>query len=169
MSQVSSSSSSASQVSKPQNTASTTPGSPKAYPYYLYPNRSTQNQNKTASTSLVSVTHSSNFPKTFKQSNFLSTAAQTESQSNQEHPMDSRSSSKSPSNTRNISTFNHPLRLDPNGLHDLYKKYGSNYKSVFENVAIDILTEEATKYTAYSFFWDRGNIKDQFQLVKILV
>ena len=30
-------------------------------------------------------------------------------------------------------------------------------------MAIDILTEEATKYTAYEFFWDRGRIKDDFQ------
>ncbi len=35
---------------------------------------------------------------------------------------------------------------------------------VFQNVAVDILTEEATKYTAYDFFMDRGRIKDDFQI-----
>lgn len=30
-------------------------------------------------------------------------------------------------------------------------------------MAIDILTEEATKYTAYDFFMNRGKIKDDFQ------
>jgi hypothetical protein len=39
------------------------------------------------------------------------------------------------------------------------------YHTVFQNVAIDVLTEEATKYTAYEFFWDRGRIKDDFQRV----
>jgi regulator of protease activity HflC (stomatin/prohibitin superfamily) len=34
---------------------------------------------------------------------------------------------------------------------------------VFSNIAVDILTEEATKYTAYNFFMDRGRIKDDFQ------
>jgi hypothetical protein len=40
---------------------------------------------------------------------------------------------------------------------------------VFQNVAIDVLTEEATKYTAYEFFWDRGRIKDDFQTVKYYI
>ncbi len=48
-------------------------------------------------------------------------------------------------------------------LFTLYNKYGPRYQVVFQNVAIDILTEEATKYTAYEFFWDRGRIKDDFQ------
>jgi len=50
----------------------------------------------------------------------------------------------------------------------LYSRYGVNYQNVFQNIAIDILTEEATKYTAYEFFWDRGNIKDNFQGVNHL-
>jgi len=35
---------------------------------------------------------------------------------------------------------------------------------IFQNIAVDILTEEATKYTAYDFFMDRGKIKDDFQI-----
>jgi uncharacterized Rmd1/YagE family protein len=31
-------------------------------------------------------------------------------------------------------------------------------------VAVDLLTEEATKYTAYDFFMDRGRIKNDFQI-----
>jgi hypothetical protein len=44
-------------------------------------------------------------------------------------------------------------------------KYGEKYNYVFQNIAIDILTEEATKYTAYEFFWDRPKIKEDFQRV----
>jgi hypothetical protein len=47
----------------------------------------------------------------------------------------------------------------------LYNKFGSKYNYVFENVAIDVLTEEATKYSAYEFFWDRARIKEDFQKV----
>jgi regulator of protease activity HflC (stomatin/prohibitin superfamily) len=53
--------------------------------------------------------------------------------------------------------------LQPEHLFQLYMRYGDDYKKVFENIAIDNLTDEATKYTAYSFFWDRGNIKDDFK------
>lgn len=53
--------------------------------------------------------------------------------------------------------------LQPEKIFDLFNKYGTKYHYVFQNVAIDILTEEATKYTAYEFFWDRGQIKDDFQ------
>ena len=49
-------------------------------------------------------------------------------------------------------------------LGELYNKYGESYSRVFQSVAIDILTEEATKYTAYDFFMDRGKIKDDFQI-----
>jgi hypothetical protein len=54
--------------------------------------------------------------------------------------------------------------LQPENLYKLYNKYGENYNNVFSNVAVDILTEEATKYTAYDFFMDRGKIKDDFQV-----
>jgi hypothetical protein len=52
--------------------------------------------------------------------------------------------------------------LQPDKIYDLYTKYGENYQQVFQRIAIDILTEETTKYTAYEFFWDRGRIKDDF-------
>ena len=35
------------------------------------------------------------------------------------------------------------------------------YLKIFQNMAIHLLTEEATKYTAYNFFMDRGKIKDK--------
>ncbi len=57
--------------------------------------------------------------------------------------------------------------LQHENLYHLYNKYGSRYQIVFQNVAIDVLTEEATKYTAYEFFWDRGRIKDDFQKVNL--
>lgn len=53
--------------------------------------------------------------------------------------------------------------LQPEFLFSLYNRYGENFKQVIQNVAIDILTEEATGYTAYNFFMDRGKIKDDFQ------
>ena len=53
--------------------------------------------------------------------------------------------------------------LQPDKLYDLYNTYGPKYGNVFQNIAINILTEEATKYTAYNFFMDRGKIKDDFQ------
>ena len=53
--------------------------------------------------------------------------------------------------------------LQPDKLYDLYNTYGPKYDNVFQNIAINILTEEATKYTAYNFFMDRGKIKDEFQ------
>ncbi len=54
--------------------------------------------------------------------------------------------------------------LEQDKLFQLYNKYGPRHHIVFQNVAIDILTEEATKYTANEFFWDRGRIKDDFQM-----
>ncbi len=54
--------------------------------------------------------------------------------------------------------------LQKDQLFKLFNKYGYKYEYVFQNIAIDLLTEEATKYTAYEFFWDRGRIKDDFQM-----
>jgi len=48
-------------------------------------------------------------------------------------------------------------------VYDLFQAYGQNYQEVFQNVAIDILTEETTGYTAYDFFWKRLTIKDDFE------
>ena len=53
--------------------------------------------------------------------------------------------------------------LNPEKIYTLYNTYGPKYDLVFQNIAINILTEEATKYTAYNFFMDRGKIKDDFQ------
>lgn len=53
--------------------------------------------------------------------------------------------------------------LQPENLYKLYMKYGEGYSQIIQNVAIDVLTEEATGYTAYNFFMDRGRIKDDFQ------
>lgn len=58
-------------------------------------------------------------------------------------------------------SFQYSLQVE--NLFKLYNNYGPKYQIVLQNVAIDILTEEATKYTAYEFFWDRGRIKDDFQ------
>jgi hypothetical protein len=58
--------------------------------------------------------------------------------------------------------------LQPEHLYDLYNEFGTKYTQVFQNVAIDILTEEATSYTAYDFFMDRGKIKDDFQTVILI-
>lgn len=54
--------------------------------------------------------------------------------------------------------------LQQEKIYKLYMKYGANYNYIFQNIAVHILTEEATKYTAYNFFMDRGKIKDDFQL-----
>ena len=53
--------------------------------------------------------------------------------------------------------------LQPENVFKLYNKYGKDYLKIFQNMAIHLLTEEATKYTAYNFFMDRGLIKDDFQ------
>ena len=58
-------------------------------------------------------------------------------------------------------SFQYILQKDQ--IYELYTKYGKNYNYIFQNIAIHTLTEEATKYTAYNFFMDRGKIKDDFQ------
>ena len=58
-------------------------------------------------------------------------------------------------------SFQYILKKDK--IYELYSKYGKNYDYIFQNIAVHILTEEATKYTAYNFFMDRGKIKDDFQ------
>ena len=58
-------------------------------------------------------------------------------------------------------SFQYILQKDQ--IYTLYTKYGKNYNYIFQNIAIHTLTEEATKYTAYNFFMDRGKIKDDFQ------
>lgn len=53
--------------------------------------------------------------------------------------------------------------LQPENLYKLYMKYGEHYSHVIENVAIDVLTQQTTKYDAYNFFSEIGKIKDDFQ------
>lgn len=53
--------------------------------------------------------------------------------------------------------------LQPENLFKLYTKYGDTFRQVIQNIAINILTQEATAYTAYNFFMDRAKIKDDFQ------
>jgi len=53
--------------------------------------------------------------------------------------------------------------LQPENLYNLFMTFGTHYHGIFSNIAIDLLTEEATRYTAYDFFMDRGKIKDDFQ------
>lgn len=73
---------------------------------------------------------------------------------------------KYPSNICKVQNTNFFLtnRLQKENIFRLYSQFGENYFKVLENTAVDILTEEATKYTAYEFFWDRGVIKDDFQV-----
>jgi hypothetical protein len=54
----------------------------------------------------------------------------------------------------------------PEKLYLLFQSFGTNYREVFQNVAIDLLTEETTKFTANNFFWDRVKIKNDFETVK---
>ena len=58
-------------------------------------------------------------------------------------------------------SFQYILQKDQ--IYKLYSKYGKYYNYIFQNIAVHTLTEEATKYTAYNFFMDRGKIKDDFQ------
>ncbi len=54
--------------------------------------------------------------------------------------------------------------IQQENLFKLYEKYGEQYHLVFQDIAVDILTEEASSYTAYDFFMERGKIKDDFQV-----
>ncbi|CAG9317718.1 unnamed protein product [Blepharisma stoltei] len=48
-------------------------------------------------------------------------------------------------------------------LYDLYMNYELKYQYVIENIAIDTLTDQATKYTAYDFFMNRAKIGTEMQ------
>lgn len=54
--------------------------------------------------------------------------------------------------------------LQQDKLYQLYNQFGKDYIMVLQSIAVDVLTDEATKYTAYDFFMDRGRIKDDFQV-----
>lgn len=49
-------------------------------------------------------------------------------------------------------------QLNSNNLTKLYNKYGMNYNPIFVNMAMDLITEMATKYSATEFFSNRTTI-----------
>jgi regulator of protease activity HflC (stomatin/prohibitin superfamily) len=51
----------------------------------------------------------------------------------------------------------------PEKLYDVYMLYVDNYNQVLRNVAMDVLTDMATHYTAYNFFMDRQKIGTEMQ------
>jgi len=56
--------------------------------------------------------------------------------------------------------------LDENKLYSLFEIYGQEfYLKVFTNIAIDVLTDQTTHYTAYDFFNKRAVIKTDFETV----
>ena len=54
-------------------------------------------------------------------------------------------------------------RIRPDKLYELYMRFGDHYKQIFERVAVDILTDGTTNYTAYQFFYDRASIGTQMR------
>lgn len=54
--------------------------------------------------------------------------------------------------------------LIPEKLYDLYMEFESQYRTIILNVAVDTLTDKATKYTAYNFFSDRARIGNEMQM-----
>lgn len=69
-----------------------------------------------------------------------------------------------------------PLSLDitvtyqliPDGVYKLYSSYENepgDYKRTVKLIGHHVLTEEATKYTAYQFFNEKNKIADEFRLV----
>lgn len=46
-------------------------------------------------------------------------------------------------------------RYDFPNLSSLYAKYKNNYPHIIKNMAIDVIADTATKYSAYDFFMDR--------------
>lgn len=48
-------------------------------------------------------------------------------------------------------------------IYDLYMSYELDYQNVIENIAVDALTDQATKYTAYDFFMNRAKIGSEMQ------
>lgn len=45
----------------------------------------------------------------------------------------------------------------------MYNQYGEHYQGIFQNIAVDVLTEETTNYDANDFFKQRMTIKDNFE------
>lgn len=63
-------------------------------------------------------------------------------------------------------------QLNVTTLYDLYAKYALNYEPIFVNMAIDLITEWATRYNATEFFSNRSaisysmetNLKSKFEV-----
>ena len=55
-------------------------------------------------------------------------------------------------------------QLIPSKPYDLYMSYELDYKQMIVSVAVDSLTDMATKFTAYDFFMNRGKIGGDMQL-----
>ncbi|KRX01225.1 hypothetical protein PPERSA_05811 [Pseudocohnilembus persalinus] len=49
-------------------------------------------------------------------------------------------------------------RLQKDKIYDLFSTFKKEYKKVFKNMAIDIISEHATRYEAYEFFVNRTHI-----------
>lgn len=49
-------------------------------------------------------------------------------------------------------------KLNYEGIFNLYMSYGPEYSKIFDRMAIDVLTDLATNYTAYDFFMERQKI-----------
>lgn len=58
-------------------------------------------------------------------------------------------------------SFQYTLR--PEGLYDLYMKFGEDYKTPCENFAVDILNDQATKHDASKFFFEQDVIAGLMQ------
>lgn len=54
-------------------------------------------------------------------------------------------------------------QLNVSILSDLYHKFGSEYEKIYVNMAMDLITMMATRYTATSFFSDRPTIAQHME------
>jgi hypothetical protein len=48
-------------------------------------------------------------------------------------------------------------------LYEIYMKFSEDYKNIFETIAIDVLSGNATEYSAYNFFMNRSLIGNNMQ------
>lgn len=57
-----------------------------------------------------------------------------------------------------ILSISFQYKLVPERLFEVFSNYGMDYQQILISVAIDSLTDMATKYSAYDFFMYRGRI-----------
>lgn len=50
-----------------------------------------------------------------------------------------------------------------NSLYDLYMKFGTEYRTPCMKIAIDVITDQSTKFEATRFFFDKENISSSMQ------